>query len=162
MIKYHDPDKAEIFKLSRMLTSGCIAGAAIFLCSYLALMIGIKFFPWFFVDYFNPVFLSGGERDFLFYMHPLVLGMALSVFWQKFRHIFSGHFLLVGLAFGFIYALIALVPILWITFSAIDVSFSMVISWLVYGFFQASVGGVAMALADRRRFEPEAMADSDA
>jgi len=160
MIKYHDPSKAEIFKISRMLTSGLIAGASIFLCSYLALMIGIKFFPWFFVDYFNPVFLSGGERDVLFYLHPLVLGMALSVFWQKFRHIFSGHFLAVGVAFGFIYALIALVPILWITFSAIDVSFAMVFSWLIYGFFQASVGGIAMALADRRKVDAIAKASS--
>jgi hypothetical protein len=160
MIKYHDPSKAEIFKLSRMLSSGLIAGVAIFVCSYLALIIGIRLFPWFFVDYFNPVFLSGGERDVLFYLHPLILGMALSVFWQKFRHIFSGHFLPVGITFGFLYALIALVPILWITFSAIDVSFSMVLSWLLYGFFQASVGGIAMALADRRRVDSSGKVDS--
>ena len=34
---------------------------------------------------------------------------------------------------------------MWITFSAIDVSLTMILTWLLYGFVQAAVAGILLA-----------------
>ena len=44
-----------------------------------------------------------------------------------------------------VYGIVALLPILWLTFSAIDVSFKMVITWLIYGLVQAFAAGIIFA-----------------
>ena len=58
---------------------------------------------------------------------------------------FKGNFVLRGLEFGFVYSVVSLIPVMWITFSALDVTVSMVGSWLFYGFIQATIAGVIFA-----------------
>lgn len=50
-----------------------------------------------------------------------------------------------GLEFDFIYAIVALIPVMWITISTLDVTVTMVLSWLLYGFFQAIVAFIVFA-----------------
>jgi len=50
-----------------------------------------------------------------------------------------------GMEFGLVYGGVALVPVMWITFSSLDVSLIMVLSWLFYGLCQAMVAGVVLA-----------------
>jgi hypothetical protein len=57
----------------------------------------------------------------------------------------KGNFLLRALEFGFVYAVVGLLPIMWITYSAMDVTIAMVFSWLLYGLFQATVAGIVFA-----------------
>lgn len=122
-----------------------LAGGAIFATSYGGLFLAIKFFPSFFLDYINPIFNSDGSRDIHFYLHPFMLALALSVFWNRFRKVFLGHQIKIGIEFGLVYAFVALVPILWLTYSTIDVSLQMVMSWLAYGLFQACIAGIVFA-----------------
>ena len=129
----------EIFK------NTLFAGIAIFISSYGGLLLAISLFPSFFVDYISPVFNSDGSRDVFFYLHPFILSLALAVFWNRFQSMFRGHFVLRGFEFGFIYAAIALIPVMWITYSAVDVSLSMVFTWLLYGIFQSCVAGIIFA-----------------
>ncbi len=126
-----------------------IAGVAIFLTSFGILHIAVRLFPSFFTDYFSPVFHSDGSRDLFFYFHPFVLSLALAIFWERFKSMFSGNIWIRGLEFGAIYAGVALIPVMWITYSAVDVSLSMVFSWLLYGLFQSILAGIIFA-----RFNP--------
>lgn len=122
-----------------------IAGIAIFVFSYGGLFVSIRLFPDFFVDYINPVFNSDGSRDVYFYLHPFVLALSLSVFWSRFRRMFIGNPVKIGIEFGLVYAFVALLPILWITYSAMDVEFQMVATWFFYGLFQSSIAGIFFA-----------------
>jgi hypothetical protein len=127
------------------------AGVAIFLVSYGGLFIAIRAYPQFFVDYINPMFNSDGSRDLYFYVHPLVLSLSLSVFWNRFSRLFEGGILAVGIEFGILYTFVALVPVLWITYSAMDVNMSMILSWLLYGLVQTITAGMVFGLLRKQK-----------
>lgn len=119
-----------------------VSGILIFVASYGALYAGLYLMPDFFSGYISPVFNSDDSRNLFFYMHPFVLSFALAFFWIRFRQMLNGNIWLRGIEFGLLYALIALVPVMWITYSAVDVSLSMVLTWLLYGTFQACIAGL--------------------
>jgi len=131
--------------MKKILYSGLIAGVILFIVSYGGLFLAIRFFPEFFVDYNNPLFNSDGSRDVLFYAHAFIISLALSWFWDRFKTLFEGPLLVRSIQFGFVYSVIALLPVMWITFSALDVTVPMVLSWFFYGFFQAVTAGVVFA-----------------
>ena len=131
--------------MKKVLISGLLAGVILFIVSYGGLFLTIKFIPEIFVMYNNPLFESDGSRDILFYMHAFIISLALSWFWERFKGLFKGPFLLRGMEFGLVYALVALLPVMWITFSSLDITAFMVISWFLYGLFQAVVAGIVFA-----------------
>ena len=131
--------------MKKMLFSGLMAGIVLFVISYGGLFLAVKFFPGLFVEYNNPLFNSDGSRDVLFYLHAFIISMALSWFWERFKGLFKGGFFIRGLEFGFVYSVVSLLPVMWITFSAMDITVSMVLSWLIYGFVQAFVAGLVFA-----------------
>lgn len=131
--------------MKKVLFSGIIAGISLFIISYGGLFLAIKFVPELFVVYNNPLFNSDGSRDVLFYLHAFIISFALSWFWERFKSLFNGNFLLRGIEFGFVYAIVSLLPVMWITFSSLDITIVMVLSWFFYGFLQAVVAGVIFA-----------------
>jgi len=128
----------------RILIPEVIAGIALFGLSYLILYATIYLMPSLVQEYYNPVFWPGNERALLFFAHPFVISFALAWFWDRFKSQVSGPWLLRGLQFGLIYALIATLPSMWIIFSAIDVPLTMVLTWFAYGLMQALVCGVIL------------------
>lgn len=131
--------------MKKVLYSGLIAGITLFIISYGGLFLAIRFVPELFVVYNNPLFNSDGSRDVMFYMHAFIISFALAWFWERFKGLFSGNFVLRGLEFGAVYALVALLPVMWITFSSLDITFVMVLSWFVYGLVQALIAGLVFA-----------------
>jgi hypothetical protein len=131
--------------MKKTLYSGLIAGAVLFILSYGGLYLAVHFFPGIFVEYNNPLFNSDGSRDILFYLHAFIISLALAWFWDRFKGLFEGPFILRGLEFGFVYAIVSLVPVMWITFSALDITVLMVLSWFIYGFVQAVIAGLVFA-----------------
>lgn len=131
--------------MKKIVGSGLIAGVVLFVISYGGLYLAIRFFPQLFLDYNNPLFNSDGSRDVMFYLHAFIISLALAWFWERFKGLFKGGFVLRGLEFGFVYAVVALLPVMWITFSAMDITISMVGSWFLYGFVQAVVAGIVLA-----------------
>src|SRR5215217_1921162 len=131
--------------MKKVLTSGLIVGIILFIVSYGGLYLTIKFIPGLFVAYNNPLFNSDGSRNLLFYMHAFIISFALSWFWERFKSLFHGNFIIRGLEFGVVYALVALLPVMWITFSSLDITFVIVLSWFFYGLMQALVAGVLFA-----------------
>jgi hypothetical protein len=49
------------------------------------------------------------------------------------------------LEFGGVYALVATLPAMWITFSMLTITITMVASWVVYGLLQACIAGIIFA-----------------
>ncbi|HEX6914496.1 MAG TPA: hypothetical protein VF145_04615 [Chitinophagaceae bacterium] len=131
--------------MKKVISSGLIAGIILFIISYGGLYFTIHFFPEVFVEYNNPLFYSSSGRDMLFYTHAFIISLALSFFWERFKGMFKGNFFVRGLEFGLIYSLVALLPVMWITFSSLDITFVMVASWFIYGLFQALVAGILFA-----------------
>ena len=131
--------------MKKILISGLIAGTILFIVSYGGLYIGVQLFPALFMEYINPLFNSDGSRDVLFYMHAFIISFALAWFWDRFKGLFNGSFLLRGLEFGLVYALVALLPVMWITFSALDITVIMVSSWFLYGLLQSLIAGLVFA-----------------
>src|ERR1700733_6334682 len=131
--------------MKNLLIPGLITGCILFVLSYGGLFLAIRFLPALFTEYNNPLFNSDGSRDVLFYLHAFIFSFALSWFWDRLKTLFKGQFILRGLEFGLVYALIALLPVMWISFSALDVTIVMVLSWLLYGLIQAIVAGIVFA-----------------
>lgn len=131
--------------MKKILFSGLIAGSILFILSYGGLYIAIKFFPNLFVEYNNPLFNSNGSRDILFYLHAFIISFALSWFWDRLKGSFQGTFIIRGLEFGFVYSIVALLPVMWITFSSLDITVTVVLSWFVYGLIQAIIAGLVFA-----------------
>jgi hypothetical protein len=134
-------------RIKKMMVSGIVAGIILSILSYggLFVAVSIKFFNPFFVEYLSGVFISDQSRDLFFYTHALVISFALAFFWDRFKSDFKGHVIVRGLEFGAVYSLTGLLPILWMTYSQIDVSSTMVLSWFGFGFFQSSVAGIVFA-----------------
>ena len=131
--------------MKKIALSGLIAGIILFIVSYGGLYLSVRFFPSLFIEYNSPLFNSDGSRDLMFYMHPFIISFALSWFWDRFKRVLKGPFLLRALEFGFIYAMVALLPVMWITFSSLDITIATVFSWFAYGFMQSVVGGLVFA-----------------
>jgi hypothetical protein len=131
--------------MKKIILSGLIAGCILFILSYGGLFLAVRFFPSLFTEYNNPLFNSNGSRDILFYLHAFIISFALSWFWARFKEMFKGNFIVRGLEFGFVYSIIALLPVMWISFSSLDITVTMVLSWLAYGLVQAIIAGVVFA-----------------
>ncbi|MDB5130834.1 MAG: hypothetical protein JWR02_583 [Mucilaginibacter sp.] len=131
--------------MKKILIAGLIGGCILFILSYGGLFLAIRFFPKLFTEYNNPLFNSDGSRDMLFYLHAFIFSFALSWFWDRFKALFKGRVVLRGLEFGLVYSVIALLPVMWISFSALDITVAMVLSWFIYGLLQAITAGVVFA-----------------
>lgn len=128
--------------MKKIITSGLIAGIVLLVLSVLALYLTIWFFPDLAQQYYNPAFEAGTSRYMLYYIHPFIIGLALSWFWDRFKGVLTGSFITRGIEFGAIYALIAILPMIWLIFSAMSVSFAMVATWLAFGLLQGLIAGL--------------------
>jgi len=131
--------------MKKIIKPALIAGLILFVVSYGGLYLAVQFLPFLFVKYINPMFTSDSNRDILFYSHAFVLSFALAWFWERFKGLFKGNPVVRGLEFGLVYSVVALIPVMWITFSSLDITFIMVLSWFFYGLCQAMVAGIVFA-----------------
>jgi hypothetical protein len=131
--------------MKKMIISGFISSIILLVVSVLMLNVALLLYPQTFEEYYNDTFNLNGERDIFFYIHPFVLSIALAWFWQRFKGMFKGNFLLRGLELGVVFAVVAILPVMWITYSAISVSFIVVVTWFLYGLIQTCVAGMVFA-----------------
>ena len=131
--------------MKKAIIASIVAGIAVLLGSLGMLKFSFYLLPGITDEYFSPVFRPSGNTDWLFYAHPFVLSFALKWFWERYKGIFKGNLLVRSIEVAFVYGIVAMVPVLWLTFSAIDVSFQMILTWLLYGFIQAFIAGLIFA-----------------
>ncbi|AEW00905.1 hypothetical protein A4D02_13180 [Niastella koreensis] len=139
------PVFAKFLPLKKVLQSVLLSGIILLLLSALMFFAGAKFLPGVTQQYMSSVFRSAGKTDWMFYAHPFIVSIALKWFWERYKTILKGSLFLKAVEMSLVYGIVALIPVLWLTFSAIDVSFSMVITWLFYGLVQAFAAGIIFA-----------------
>jgi hypothetical protein len=131
--------------MNKVLVAWLIAGIVMLLLGLAMLYAGIYLFPRIADEYFSPVFRKAGETDWTFYVHPFILAFALKWFWERYKGILKGGVFLRAVEVALVYGIVALLPVLWLTFSAIDVSLKMVVTWFIYGIVQSFAAGIVFA-----------------
>lgn len=127
-----------------------VSSVVLLAMSFIMLRISLLLFPDISMQYLSPVFRSSGDMNWMYYVHPLITTAALYWFWTRYNTYFKAQFIFKALEIAFVYCVVAMIPVLWLTFSAIDVSFSMVATWLLYGFIQSFCAGLVFAILDKR------------
>ena len=131
--------------MKKVIIPGVIAGFVLLAFSYGALYLLVTLLPSLAEQYYNPVFSQEGDKTIMYFLHPFVLSFALAWFWERFKGQFEGSWLLRGLELGVVYAIVASLPAMWITFSSLALSFQLVGSWFAYSTVQAAVVGLIYA-----------------
>lgn len=126
----------------KIILSGVVAGIVLLILSIVCLYGTIWLFPGLASQYYDPAFDAQSSRYMIYYAHPFVIGMALSWFWNRFKGALTGSFLMRGIEFGLVYALIAIFPVMWLIYSAISVSLPMVATWFLFGLLQGVIAGL--------------------
>jgi hypothetical protein len=128
--------------MKKIILSGLLTGVVLLILSVLALYATIWLFPTLAAQYYDPAFDTQADRYMIYYIHPFVIALALSWFWDRFKGVLTGGFLTKGIEFGLVYALIAIFPVMWLIYSAIDVSLAMVATWWAFGLLQGVIAGL--------------------
>jgi len=128
--------------MKKIVKSGLVAGIVLLVLSVTALYLTLWLLPGLAVEYFNPAFESQESRIMIYYIHPFIISLALSWFWQRFKGVLTGSFISRGIEFGLIYTLVATFPMTWLIYSALSVSLEMVATWLVLALFQGIAAGL--------------------
>ena len=131
--------------MKKIILSVIISGIVLLILSVAMFYASVYLFPAVTQEYLSTVFRTSGKTDWLYYAHPFVLSVALKWFWERYKDIFKGSFILRALEVALVYGIVALIPVLWLTFSAIDVSLQMALTWLLYGLIQAFAAGIVFA-----------------
>ncbi len=126
----------------KVILSGVVTGCVLLILSILGLYATMWLFPSMAVQYFDPTFEQQSARAILYFAHPFVAGSALAWFWDRSKGLFKGSLMYRGIEFGLLYWLVAVLPMMWLIYSAIDVSLLLVGSWLLFGLIQGIVAGL--------------------
>lgn len=135
----------KIKAMKKVIIPGLVSSLILLGFSFLCLFLTIRVFPDLAEEFYNPIFWPGNDRAILFFLHPFILSFALAWFWNRAKGRYTGSAFQRGLQLGGVYCLIASVPAMWITFSAMSVTLPMVLSWVIYGFCQATIAGIVFA-----------------
>ncbi len=128
--------------MKKVIVSGLVAGFILIFLLVAGLYVTIWFFPGVAMQYFDPAFDTEPGRMRFYYLHPFVLSLALSWFWARFKGVLSGSFLTRGIEFALIYVMVAIFPMMWLLYSAMNVSFILVSMWFVFALVQALIAGL--------------------
>lgn len=130
--------------MKKIAISGLVAGVILLIFSVLGLYITIWFLPGIAMEYFSPAFDTQQDRIMIYYIHPFIISLALSWFWDRFKGVLTGSFLTRGIEFGLIYVSLATFPMMWLIYSAMDVSLAMVATWFVLALIQGVIAGLVL------------------
>jgi hypothetical protein len=128
--------------MKKIAKSALIAGIVLLLLSVLGLYITIWFFPNLAEQYFDPAFDMQSSKVMIYFIHPFIISFALAWFWERVKGLLKGSFITRGIEFGLLYALIGTFPVMWLIYSAMNISIEMVATWLVFGVLQGIISGL--------------------
>jgi hypothetical protein len=128
--------------MKKIITAGLTAGLVLLVLSVAGLYVTIWFLPALASQYFDPAFNSEESRVMFYFVHPFIISMALSWFWSRVKQILTGSYIARGIEFGLIYVMVGIFPMMWLIFSAMNVSIEMVTTWFMLGLLQGIVAGL--------------------
>jgi hypothetical protein len=128
--------------MRKIFVSGIIAGFVLLVFCVAGLYLASWLLPDMTREYYTPVFSASTGRIIIYSVHPIITGLALSWFWSKFKESLTGSFISRGIEFGLIYAVIGILPMLWLVYSPLNATFTMVAGWFLFWVFQGLVAGL--------------------
>jgi len=128
--------------MKKIIGVGLLAGIVLLFLSIAGLYVTLWFFPSLAIQYFDPAFANEGGRYMLYFLHPFIIGIALSWFWSRFKGVLKGSFITRGVEFGLIYGMVATFPMMWLIYSAMNVSLELVATWFVLALIQGLIAGL--------------------
>ena len=128
--------------MKRIFISGGVTGLVLVIFSIVALYSTIWLLPGIAIEYYDSAFRSNGRGAVLYYIHPFILSLALAWFWERFKGVFTGNYVMRGIEFGLVYLIVSTLPAMWMIYSAMSVTLVIVLTWLAYGFIQAVIAGL--------------------
>ncbi|MFN4285403.1 MAG: hypothetical protein ACK4E8_05505 [Lacibacter sp.] len=131
--------------MKKILVPGVLLSAVLLVFAFLCLWMMPMLLPQIAEEYYNPAFVNDPARNAWYYVQPVVLAFGLSWFWSRFKQQLTGNWFFQGLEMGLIYLVIATVPAMILTYSAIDVTLHVIGTWILYGFLQATIAGLICA-----------------
>lgn len=134
--------------MKKHIVAAIVASIALVIFSYVGLLILINVFPNLANEYFDETFRPGSNNAVLYYLHPIILSFMLAWFWDRFKGEFRGSAIVRGVEMGIVYGLIAIVPSMLLNYSAFNVSFTLILTWLAYGVTQGIIAGIIFGLID--------------
>ena len=132
--------------MKKVLIAGFTAGVVLLVMSLALFFLQVKVFPDLADMYWSDMFRwSDASTDWMFYAHPFIVSFALKWFWERYKDVFTGGTVLKAFEVALVYGIIAMVPVLWMTYSAMNLPLILVLTWLVYGILQAFVAGLVFS-----------------
>jgi len=129
-----------------MLKKGLIAGVAIYIVGFIFNFGGQRVFPQIGAEYKAGVFRPFSDPLMMIYfLYPFILGFVLFYLWNLLEKQLSGKPTDKALRFAKIYFAVATIPGMFISYTSIQLSLTMVIVWTITGFLQAFVAGLVFA-----------------
>jgi hypothetical protein len=126
----------------KILVTGTVSGVVLLALSIIGLYLTSWLFPAIAIQYFDPAFDAQSNKIPIYYLHPFVISLALAWFWSRFKGILTSSYFKRGIEFGLSYVLIATLPMLWLIYSAMNVSLPMVATWAVLALAQGVISGL--------------------
>ncbi len=134
--------------MKKHLIAAAVSSVALLVFAYVGLLLLPKLPPAMIEDYFSETFTPEKSRNIFFYVQPIVLAFSLAWFWNRFKTSFRGNWILKGLELAFVYSLIATLPAMILSYSAINVTLPTISTWFAYCFFQSFIVGEISARID--------------
>jgi len=128
--------------MKKVLFAGLAAGVVLLILSVAGLYATVWLLPQLAMEYYGPAFDTQGDKVMIYYIHPFIISFALAWFWERFKGMLKGSFITRGIEFGLIYTMIATFPMMWLIYSALDVSLALVATWFVLALVQGIIAGL--------------------
>ncbi|MEO6902744.1 MAG: hypothetical protein ABI315_06275 [Bacteroidia bacterium] len=128
--------------MKKIILSGLVSGVILLLLSVIGMYFTVWFFPQLANQYFGPAFDEQSGKYLFYFIQPFIMSFALAWFWQRFKGVLTGSNLGRGIEFGLIYTAVAIFPMMWMIYSAMNVSLELVATWLLLGVAKGIVAGL--------------------
>lgn len=132
--------------MKNAITPILIAGFVVLITTFAIIYSAIFLLPEMMDHYYESIFrTSSFQTDLLFYLHPFILSISLYWFWNKLKSSLNGSAVSRAIQLAFTFGFIAMLPVFWITFSSLNISLIMVLTWLGLGIAQSFVAGIVFS-----------------
>jgi hypothetical protein len=133
--------------MKKIIWTGLVAGVAMAIVNAALNPIFNALFPWLQDAYMNnPVFRPWDDPIMmLFFLYPILLGLALAYVWDKTKNLFKGSVVNKGLNFGLIFFFVVGLPTFLINFSSFNLPLVMILSWTFMSLVNGFVAGFVLA-----------------
>jgi hypothetical protein len=140
-------------KIKQIIIIGLITGLIIFILMRILTLIEGIIFPEIHKEYENFAIFRRYEDPLTlyFFIHPFVLGMILSLVWQKVKILFKDiNMLKKGARYGVYFWLTAMLPGLLLSISIYQISILMTISTMISTFIHLIFAGIVLIFLDNK------------